>query len=366
MQYAYNQLSFNSGENYKYNWDNFINYNTNFGNHNLDVTLGGSKEQIGIGMPDNYQTWDVPENEQYWSLDLASDQYDKQVNQTYLTPTNFMSFFGRVQYNFNSKYYFTGTLRRDGSSTFQNNANYWGTFPALGVGWTLTEEEFLADSETINFLKLRGSWGELGNANVPLNTTQILTSPTSSSQNYVFGPNQDLVFGAYIGSPAQNLSWEIVSEYSAGLDYELFDYRLTGSLDYYIRTTENTILQVQPLLNSTFSTNFFDHGAEVVNEGFELAINWSDEITDDFSYSIGTNFSFNENTVKDVQRNYEGQLGGSLGNGQITKRLAEGQPLGAWWLFETEGVWQTQQEIDNNASIGGGKTRAFKIYRSEQ
>lgn len=355
LQYAYNELSFNSSENYKYNWDNFINYNTNFGKHNLDVTLGGSKEQIGIGMRDDYRAWDVPEQKQYWSLKHASDQYDKQVNQTYLTPTNFLSYFGRVQYNFNRKYYFTGTLRRDGSSTFQNNANYWGTFPALGVGWTLTEEEFLANNETINFLKLRGSWGELGNANVPLNSTQILTDPDSGEQNYVFGPGQDLIFGAYIGSPAQNLSWEVVSEYSAGLDYELFDYKLTGSLDYYMRTTENTILEVRPLLNSTFSTNFFDHGAEVVNEGFEFAINWSDEISEDFSYSIGSNFSFNKNTVESVQRNYEGQLGGDLGNGQITKRLAEGQPLGSWWLFEAEGVWQTQEEIDNNASIGGAR-----------
>ncbi|MDT0678029.1 SusC/RagA family TonB-linked outer membrane protein [Autumnicola musiva] len=353
LAYANNSLTFNSSETYKYNWDNFINYNNSFGNHNLDVTLGGSREQIGIGFEDNYRTYEVPEQEQYWSVKHASGDYDNFVEQYHYTPTNFMSYFGRVQYNFNRKYYFTGTLRRDGSSTFQNNADYWGTFPALGVGWTLTEEEFLADSESINFLKLRGSWGELGNANIPYNTSQILTDPTSSSQNYVLGPDQNLVFGSFIGSPAQNLSWEVVSEYSLGLDYELLDYKLTGSVDVYHRTTENTILQVQPLLNSTFSTDFYDHGAEVVNKGIEVAVNWNDRIGEDFSYSVGGNFSYNDNEVTQVRTNYEGQIGGSLNNGRITKRLEEGQPLGSWWMFESNGVWQTQAEINNNASLAG-------------
>lgn len=352
-QYADNSLSFNSSETYKYNWDNFVNYNDSFGSHNVDITLGGSMEQLGIGMNDNYQVYDVPENEQYWSVRHGSDQYDRQINQTYTTPTNFLSYFGRVQYNFDRKYYFTGTLRRDGSSTFQANRDFYGTFPAVGIGWTISNEEFLANNETINFLKIRASWGELGNANVPFNATQISTDPRSSSMNYVLGPEQRLIYGAFIGSLARNISWEIVEELSLGLDYELFGRRLTGSLDYYHRTTENTILQVQPLLNSTFSSNFFDHGAEVVNKGFEFAANWSDQISEDFNFNLGVNVSYNDNEVTSVQQNYEGQLGGSLVfGGIITKRLAEGQPLGAWWMYETEGVWQNQQEIDNNTSRG--------------
>lgn len=352
-QYAINSLTFNSSENYKYNWDNFLNYNTRIGDHNIDVTLGGSQEQIGVGFQDEYQAFEVPEQEQYWSIKHASGAYDNRVEQFHYTPTNFMSFFGRVQYNFNDKYYFTGTIRRDGSSTFANNSEFYGTFPSVGLGWTLTEESFLDGNETINFLKLRGSYGELGNANVPFNADQILTSPGSSSQNYVFGPNQDLVFGAFVGSPARNLSWEVVNEWSAGLDYELFDYRLTGSIDFYQRTTENTILQVQPLLNSTFSTNFFDHGAEVVNKGFEVAANWSDEISDDFKFNVGMTFSYNHNEVTDVVTNYDGQTGGSLGfGGIISKRLTAGEPLGSWWMYEANGVWQTQEEIDSNPSLG--------------
>ncbi|SHG02176.1 TonB-linked outer membrane protein, SusC/RagA family [Salegentibacter echinorum] len=355
-QYANNSLRFNSRESFKYNWDNFINYKKSFEDHSLDVTLGGSKEQIGIGMTDSYTAYDVPEASQYWSIKHATDQYDKQVNQFSYTPTNFLSYFGRLQYNYARKYYLTGTIRRDGSSTFQNNSDYWGTFPAVGVGWTLSRENFLEGNEVVNFLKLRGSWGKLGNANVPLNTTQILTDPDSGSQNYVLGPDQDLVFGAYIGSLARNLSWEVVEELSVGLDYELIDNRLSGSLDYYRRNTENTILEVQPLLNSTFANRFFDHGAEVINEGVEFAVNWSDQIGDKFSYNVGANFSYNHNEVSNVQRNYDGQLGGSTGLGGVsTKRLEEGQPLGSWWMYDVEGVWQSQEQIDNNASLGGAR-----------
>ncbi len=361
LSYVNNALSMNSSETYKYNWDNFLNYSNSFGNHNVDVTLGGSKEQLNIGMQDDYQAYEVPSQEQYWSVRHDSGEYDNQVNQYHYTPTNFMSYFGRVEYNFDRKYYFTGTLRRDGSSTFANNADYWGTFPALGAGWTLTRENFLNDSENINFLKLRASWGELGNANVPFNQNQILTDPRSENMNYVFGPGQDLILGANLGSPAQNLSWEIVSEFSAGLEYELFDRRLTGSLDYYHRTTENTILEVQPILNSTFAEEFFDHGAEVRNEGFEFSANWSDEVNEDFNYSIGGNFSYNDNEVTNVVNNYEGQLGGGLGfGGKISKRLAAGQPLGSWWMYEADGVWQNQDEIDSNTSLGSARPGHLK------
>lgn len=355
LTYANNSLGITDVETFNYNWDNFLNYSRYFGDHFLDVTLGMAREEIGSGSYSFMQGYDLPDAEQYWSINHATDAYEKQVEQYYYTPTRYMSYFGRVQYNFRSKYFFTGTLRRDGASTFRNNADYWGTFPALGIGWTLTQEEFLIDNQTINLLKLRASWGELGNANVPFNATQILTNPGSGNQNYVFGPDQQLYFGAYIGSPAQNLSWEVVSEYSMGLDYELFDYRLSGTIDYYHRTTENTILQVEPLLNSTFSTDFYDHGAEVVNSGVEFAANWTNQVSDNFTYNVGVNFSYNHNEVTEVRSNYEGQTGGDLANGEIAKRLAAGQPLGSWWMYDVGGVWQSQDEIDNGAAIGGAR-----------
>src|SRR5665648_1296687 len=105
-----------------------------------------------------------------------SDAYEKVVGQTYYTPSSLASYFGRIQYNFDSKYYLTATVRRDGSSTFKDSGDYWGTFPSVGLGWTISKENFLSDIKGLNFLKFRGSWGRLGNQNVPLNVSQTLTS----------------------------------------------------------------------------------------------------------------------------------------------------------------------------------------------
>lgn len=145
---------------------------------------------------------------------------------------------------------------------------------------------------------------------------------------------------------------ETTEELELGFDYGLFDRKLTGTVAYYERTNTNAIIEVTPLLNSAAEGNFLAQAAEVVNEGFEFLANWSDNVNDDLSYNIGVNFSTNENTVQNVREAFDGQTGGSLGNGQITKRLKEGEPLFAWWMYEADGVWQTQDEIDNNASVG--------------
>lgn len=351
--WANNSLAVSNTETFRWNWDNFVTFEEDFDVHDVEVTLGMSSEKFGVGTTFSGNAYDVPNAEQYWNMDLASDSYEKEVNHTNFTPSTLLSYFGRVQYNYDERYYVTGTLRRDGSSKFSNNEEYWELFPSVGLGWTLTNEDFFSDNESIDFLKLRASWGRLGNQNVPFNSTNILSSTGSASQNYVFGSDQTLRFGASAGSPAQDISWETVSEWNVGFDLETFDNRLSTTVDAYQKTTENVILEVTPLPNSPFTEDFFDHGGEVVNQGLELTLDWNDEISSDFNYNVGLSFSYNMNEVTDVEPGYEGLTGGSLNNGEITKRLEEGQPLGAWWLYEVEGVWQSQDEIDNNPSIGG-------------
>jgi hypothetical protein len=139
---------------------------------------------------------------------MASADYNKVINQTYNTPTALSSVFGRVQYNYNSTYYLTATVRRDGSSVFKATGDYFDIFPSFGAGWTISNEDFLKDNTVLNFLKLRANWGILGNQDIPLNVSQLLTADGSSNYNYVFGPGQDLVLGAAFGSPALPLTWE--------------------------------------------------------------------------------------------------------------------------------------------------------------
>lgn len=350
--YAYNSLYIGKVETLRWIWENYLTYNKSFGSHNIEATVGGSKEKTGIGQFISATGYDVPDQSQYWNVDLASDDYDKVVSETSYTPTALMSYFGRVQYNYDSKYYVTATVRRDGSSVFKENEDYWGTFPSVGLGWTMSKENFMSAVPQIDFLKLRGSWGKLGNQDVPLNVSQTLTSTGSSSYNYVFGEDQDLVYGAAFGTPAVDLSWEVTEEWSVGADFALLDYKLSGNIDFYNKTNTNTILNVSPTLNSEYSDNFYAHGAKVVNKGLELSLAWKDEINRDFSYEISMNYSYNKNEVTDVTSAYDGDTGGSLSNGQITKQLKEGQPLYAWWMYEAVGVWQNQEEIDANPHVG--------------
>lgn len=350
--YAYNSLSITKVETLRWNWENYLSFNKSFDKHHIEATLGASREKTGIGSTISATGYDVPDQEQYWNIDLASDDYEKEISETSYTPSTLASYFGRLQYNFDSKYYLTATVRRDGSSTFKDSGDYWGTFPSFGLGWTISKENFLSNIKNLDFLKLRGSWGKLGNQDVPLNVSQTLTSTGSSNYNYVFGTDQDLVYGAAYGTPAVDLTWEVTEEWSIGTDFSLMDYRLSGSFDYYKKTNTNTILYVSPTLDSEYSEDYYAHGAEVVNKGFELFLKWRDQISKDLSYEISLNYSYNKNNVTNVKSAYDGDTGGSLSNGQITKQLKADHPLYAWYMYEVEGVWQNQDEIDNNPHVG--------------
>lgn len=353
--YANNSLQLSNNESFRWVWENFLTFQKSFNKHNIEATLGLSRERFDIGSKFDATGYDVPAKEQYWNINLANSSgntYQKTVDQTSYTESALASYFGRVQYNYDSRYYFTATLRRDGSSVFKASGDYWGTFPAFGAGWTVTNEKFMEDETWLNFLKIRGNWGILGNQQIPLNTSQILTSPGSENYNYAFGPDQNLTFGAAFGTPAVTLGWEKTHETGVGLDFTVLNNNLSGSIDYYHKLNTNTILDVTPILNSSNSRNFYAHGGKVLNEGIEAMLTWNKSISQDFSYFVGVNYAYNSNKVKDVVSAYDGDTGGSLSNGQITKQLRVGQPIYGWWMWEADGVWQTTDEIANNAKYG--------------
>ncbi|WP_026755310.1 TonB-dependent receptor [Sediminibacter sp. Hel_I_10] len=361
-QYANNSLNFTQNENFRYNWDTFLTFDKVWNEkHNFSAVAGITKGKRGDFFESSITGYEVPELEQYWSIEFAeSGTYENVSNQFYSTPTTQLSYFGRIQYNYDSKYFIQANFRRDGVSTFRNSEEegvftdqkYFGNFPSVSLGWTLTEEDFLSNVNFLNFLKLRGGYGEVGNSQVPFNVFQFNTSGGSSDVNYVFGPNQDLILGAGLGAPVRPISWEVTKEINFGLDFRMFNSKLSGAIDVYDRSTDDAILNIQPLLNSPNDQNFFDTGADVTNKGVEVELTWRDNITSDLSYNIGVVYSYNKNNVENVKPAYDGQTGGSLNNGEITKRLQEGQPLYAWWMFEADGVWQTQEEIDNNPAFG--------------
>ncbi|MBD1421426.1 SusC/RagA family TonB-linked outer membrane protein [Sphingobacterium chuzhouense] len=360
--YAYNRLGIQQEETFRWVWENFLTFQKSFDKHNVEATLGMSREKFGVGNRIEGVGYDVPEKEQYWSINLAnsaaSSSYPKSINHRIFTPRTLASYFGRAQYNYDSRYYLTATIRRDGSSAFRQSGEYWGTFPSFGVGWTISNERFMENVSWVNMLKIRGNWGMLGNQDIPINISQIITSPGTdlnagtNNNNYVLGPNQELVYGASFGTPAIPLTWEKTQETGIGLDFGFLNNNLSGSIDYYHKLNTNTILDVTPTYNSPYLQNFYAHGAKVLNQGIEAIVNWNKTVNDDLNYTVGVNYAYNKNEVTEVTPAYDRATGGSLGNGQITKQLRLGQPIYGWWMWETEGVWQNEQEIEENAKTG--------------
>jgi TonB-linked SusC/RagA family outer membrane protein len=332
-----NTLTRNRDEYFNWNLSNYLTYNKVFANiHDVEVTAGieanvqGTREKLTIDRKN------VNPNSDYWSLkdiNVASSitgYKDEALNQRRL-----QSYFARFQYKLMDKYLLTGTVRRDGSSQFADDKR-WGTFPSVGLGWVVSKENFLSKVEVLNLLKVRGSWGKLGNQNVPLNTQTF----TSGLDYPSFGS------GTSINSQVDpNLSWEIVEELSAGFDFELFTNRLKGSFDVYDKNTTNTILNVKPYSTSGITVATPSHIGEVSNKGYEIALRWDDKINDNLSYWVGGNFSHNKNeltSLKNVQ--LSPIIGGSLGNGQNTKILdntSVGQPLGSYYMYEFAGIDKT-------------------------
>ncbi|MEN2399900.1 SusC/RagA family TonB-linked outer membrane protein [Flavobacterium sp. MC2016-06] len=329
-----------------FNWNlsNYFTYNKVFASiHDVEVTAGmevsvkGPRENISIVRKN------VNPNSNYWALYNATDGkgvdyagnvvnlYDVVYNESRLA-----SYFGRFQYKLMDRYLLTGTVRRDGSSNFAKDYR-WGTFPSFGIGWIMTKESFLSDIKGIDLIKLRGSWGKLGNQNVPLNNQ----SYNSGLNSYLGG--SILYEGTTISSQIDpSLSWEITEESSAGVDFEFLNSRLKGSFDVYDKNTSNVILNTKPYVTSGITLASPAHVGEVSNKGYEIALRWDDKISDNLSYWVGGNFSHNKNelaSLKDLE--ISPIIGGNLGNGQNTKILDKtsvGQPLGSFYLYDYAGI----------------------------
>lgn len=326
-----------------FNWNltNYFTYNKVFGEiHDIEVTAGtetsirGSREQMTVSRKN------VNEDSNYWAL--ANVDYSGNVTNyrdEVFNESKLASYFGRFQYKLMNRYLITGTVRRDGSSNFGKDYR-WGTFPAFGLGWIVTNEDFMANAKGIDLLKLRGGWGRLGNQNVPLNNQSF----SSGNSSYLGG--SILYEGTTINSQVDpSLSWEITEESSAGLDFELLDSRFKGSIDVYDKKTTNVILNTIPYTTSGVSSASPAHVGEVSNKGFEVALRWDDKINDNLSYWIGGNYSNNKNELKSLKNTTLSPInGGGLGNGQITKLLDNtsiGQPLGSFYLYEYAGFDST-------------------------
>ncbi|MGJ5641333.1 SusC/RagA family TonB-linked outer membrane protein [Formosa sp. S-31] len=266
-----------------------------------------------------------------------------------------MSYFGRVNYNYKGKYLLNATFRADGSSQFASG-NRWGYFPSVSAGWIISKEDFMENGEMfMNYFKLRGSWGQVGNQNV--GNFQFLGLVRTSNTNYIFGDSEGaLTPGAYpyrLGN--ENLQWEAAEELDFGFDARFFDSKLTLAFDWY-RKEQKDWLVLAPIPATAGADAPYINGGSVVNTGVEFVLGYNNRVNDDFSYNFNVNGAYNKNEVGSIPTE-DGIIHGLSNqlwdNSGEFYRAEEGHPLGYFWGYETAGVFQTEEEVRNHVSSNG-------------
>ena len=246
------------------------------------------------------------------------------------------SYFGRINYDFNDKYLLEANVRVDGSSRFATEK--WGTFPSFSAGWIISNESFLSGVNAIDFLKLRASWGQLGNQNIG---NFAYARRLSLNQPYNFG-------GTVVSGVAQtslgneDLTWESSTMTDIGIDLGIFK-NLSLEADYYIRTTEDILFDV-PISALTGYTTQISNASTVENRGWEMLLNY-DQTVGEWNFSVGGNISHVTNEVKTLNPNIPSGEVDRLINGK--RILTPGAAINSFYGLEAIGIFQSQEEIDD-------------------
>lgn len=303
-------------QNVSLNTNNYFTLTPKFGeNHNLSATVGMSYLQ------NDFSTTEV--NGELFPSDIikklvaaASITFGRSTAQRY----TFLSYFGRANYSYKEKYLASVSLRSDGSSRFGPN-NRYGLFPAASLGWVASQEDFLKGNKTLNFLKLRVSYGTTGNAEIDENRFLTLLQPTSYPQLPGYRPYQ-------MGNP--DLKWEKTKQFDVGLEFGLFDNRLSGEVDYYNKQTSDLLLKANLPYSTGYDFQYLNIG-NMENKGVEILLNSININSRNFKWNTSLNVSYNKNRVKDIR----GQI---IESDNKEQRAVEGQPIGVFYMPKFAGV----------------------------
>lgn len=324
---------------------NTLNYKLTSGRHSLDLLAGMEANQ--------YVTETMDGNRQ----DIAFQNYDyaylsNATGNTNLTGGgdryNLLSYFGKFNYSFNSRYLLSGSLRYDGSSKFGSN-NRFALFPSLSAGWRISQEDFLAGNDVISDLKLRASWGKNGSlASINSLAAQTFFAASYNGTSYSIGGNEtgSLPSGFYrVQTGNADLKWESSTQTNIGLDFGLLHQSIVGSLDFYRKFTDGMLI-LPPYLG-TFGEGAYQYinAADMTNKGVELTLSYVSNRQKDFSYQINGNISYNTNKVNNLPQSVTYSWGGTAQKGDGIA----GHPWGSYYGFITDGIFQNQSDVDNSA-----------------
>lgn len=297
-----------------YTLNNYLTWNQQFNtNHQLTTVAG-----VTIESSDRYQTFVSGTNFPTNSFRKLASAAEITGGNTTETEYKYLSYFARTNYKFSDRYLLSGSARIDGSSRFGENSRY-GFFPAVSAGWIMSEEDFFSDLEALSFLKLRASYGLTGNSNVGNFPSRGLYGGTGYAGSSGLVPSQ---------TPNPDLKWERTAQYNVGLDFALFNDRVGGEIDYYIKKTDDLLLNVNVPATTGYTSQLRNVG-ELENKGFEFVVNTQNTVGV-FRWNTSFNIAFNKNKITN--------LGGQVIEGGFLNRAIEGEPIAVMFGKEYAGV----------------------------
>lgn len=307
----------------KWVWDNVLTYNQTFDKHHFNAMAGFSMRNERYYFL-TATAKNVPEGKDaYKYLNLGSKEGVTVSDDGSLYRG--LSYFARLGYNYADKYMLTATFRADGSSKYNEK---WGYFPSVGAAWVISNEDFMADQNVLDYLKVRASWGKLGNDKIAASAGFASTNPVRG----VFG--NTVLDGYTYESNFSWLSWEVVNETNVGLNFATLNNRLSGDIDWYYRKTENAVISPTiPMQNTTIAGNY----ATILNTGVDLSLNWADKLSKDFSYNVGFNIGYLHNEVKSLLNNLN-----IIKGGKTVQKV--GEKMNSYYGYKVIGIYQTPEE----------------------
>ncbi len=317
-------------------WDNTISYGKSINGHNFNILAGTSAEKHlwenlsgsnrGVPIIDPDHVYLNMATDTLWTAYGGASQNTK------------ASIFGRLTYNYKEKYALTAIVRRDGSSRFGAN-NRYGVFPSVGVSWVLSDESFFPEIDAINVVKFRASYGINGNDRIG---DYRFISTIDKSRGYIFGNGR--IIGA---SPAyienNDIAWEESEQTNLALDLEAFNSKLVASVDYYIKNT-NGLLEIVRVPAHVGNDPPYANVGSVQNKGVELDVNWR-QLVKEFRYSLGVNATYNKNEMTYIGNDEKVLSGASWVVSGVVTRAEEGLPIGYFWGYKTDGIFQNQNDV---------------------
>jgi TonB-linked SusC/RagA family outer membrane protein len=341
----YNPTSLNEGRvfNQTLIWNNTAGYEKSIGKHKIASLIGmeaikNHTDYLGASAS-NFRRADPL----FRYLDASTAEEIKDLGISGIaTEWGLVSYFGQLIYNYDNKYILSGSVRKDGSSRF-GEANRWGVFPSVSAAWNITNESFFKKDGLISELKIRASWGQLGNQEIGVYPYSSLVS--TGDRVYAFG--DQIVTGASILETGNdNIKWESSTQSNIGLDLGLLEGQLTFTADFFKNVSDNVLVRAPIPQSGGSQRPPYVNAATIENRGMEFALKYRNH-SKHLSYSIAPNISFVKNEVTSIAGS-DALLGGfGLSDGPLTK-TEEGRPIGSFFLWEMDGLFQTMEEIESS------------------